>query len=298
MTESMEKEIILEVCHLKQYFELPNHRTVKAVDDVSFSVSRGEVFGLVGESGCGKSTLARCLAGIYRPTAGEILWEQMPVWGKGIARKQQKKRQREIQMIFQDSAAALNPRMRVEQIIREPLRIHRRNWEQQRSREQLEAALIQVGLSPFLGRKYPGELSGGQRQRVAIARSLMLEPKLVIADEPTAALDCSTQAQMLYLFQQLQREKRFTFVLIAHDLAAVRAFSDRVGVMLKGRLVEVAPAEKFFGNPLHPYTKALLSAIHIPDPIRERNRKLVEYDRAMPLGERMAEHEEGHFVLE
>ncbi len=293
----MEKEIILEVYQLKQYFELPNHRLVKAVDDVSFSVSRGEVFGLVGESGCGKSTLARCLAGIYRPTDGKILWEQMSVWGKEVTRKQQKKRQREIQMIFQDSAAALNPRMRVEQIVLEPLRIHRRRQERWQSQERLEAALIQVGLPPSLGLKYPGELSGGQRQRVAIARSLMLDPKLVIADEPTAALDLSTQAQMIHLFQQLQKEKQFTFVWIAHDLNAVRILSDRVGVMLKGRLVEMAPVEKLFCNPLHPYTKALLSAIHIPDPVYERNRKVVEYDRDTPLGEQMTEYEEGHFVL-
>lgn len=294
----MEKETILEVRHLKQHFVVSRRLTVKAVDDISFSVGRGEVFGLVGESGCGKSTLARCLAGIYRPTGGSVLFEGVPVSGTGAVRAWQKRRQREVQMIFQDSLAALNPRMTVGQIIREPMRIWRRSMAVKQEPGRLEEMLLQVGLPPSVCMRYPGELSGGQRQRVAIARSLMLEPKLVIADEPVASLDLSVQAQMIRLFRQLQREKNFTFFLIAHELPTVRILSDRVGVMLKGRLVELAPTEELFLNPIHPYTRSLLSAVHIPDPVRERKRRLVEYDRDTPLGERFLDHGDGHWVLE
>lgn len=293
-----EKETILEVQNLKKYFVISDRMTVKAVDDVSFAIRRGEVLGLAGESGCGKSTLARCLAGIYRPTDGTVQYEKGIVSGKGAIREQQRRRQREVQMIFQDSAAALNPRMRIEQIIQEPLRIQCREMTQTQRRERMETVMRQVGLPFSLCTQYPGELSGGQRQRVAIARSLAVEPRLIIADEPVASLDVSIQAQILTLFRELQQEKNFAFFFIAHELPAVRFLSDRVGVMLKGRLVELAPTEELFGNPLHPYTKSLLSAIHIPDPVSERSRRQLDYDRDAPLGERMRERGKGHFVLE
>lgn len=208
------------------------------------------------------------------------------------------KSEKEMQMIFQDSAASLNPRMTVEQIILEPLWIQGRKREAASFRQRLEALLEEVGLSvDFLG-KYPGALSGGQRQRVAIARSLLLQPGLIVADEPIASLDISIQAQIVTLLQRLQKENRFSLLFIAHDLSVVRLISHRVGVMLRGKLVELADTEELFRHPMHPYTKALLSAIPIPDPVLERQKTIQEYDTSQPLGETMTERAPGHFVLE
>ena len=294
----MDKTIITEVRNLKQYFRINENLMVKAVDDVSFKIRKGEVFGLVGESGCGKSTIAKSLSGIYKPTEGEILFNGVPVAGKNASRQQIKKMQQEMQMIFQDSAAALNPRMTVEQIILEPLRIQKRIQDKEKAQVSLIEMMHRVGMSSAFLQKTPGELSGGQRQRVAIARSLMLNPKILIADEPVASLDISIQAQIITLFQQLQKEKDFSLVFIAHDLSVVRFISDRVGVMLRGKLVEVAPTEELFRNPLHPYTRSLLSAIHMPDPVYERNKKIIYYDSNIQLGEQMVEYGADHFVLE
>ena len=280
----MDTEMMVELHHVKEYFRIHDQLTIRAVDDISFGIRKGEVFGLVGESGCGKSTVARLISGIYRPTAGEVLFHGNP--------------KKEMQMIFQDSAASLNPRMTVEQIILEPLWIQGRKREAASFRQRLEALLEEVGLSvDFLG-KYPGALSGGQRQRVAIARSLLLQPGLIVADEPIASLDISIQAQIVTLLQRLQKEKRFSLLFIAHDLSVVRLISHRVGVMLQGKLVELADTEELFRHPMHPYTKALLSAIPIPDPVLERQKTIQEYDTSQPLGETMTERAPGHFVLE
>lgn len=280
----MDTEMMVELHHVKEYFLIHDQLTIRAVDDISFGIRKGEVFGLVGESGCGKSTVARLISGIYRPTEGEVLFHGNP--------------KKEMQMIFQDSAASLNPRMTVEQIILEPLWIQGRKREAASFRQRLEALLEEVGLSvDFLG-KYPGALSGGQRQRVAIARSLLLQPGLIVADEPIASLDISIQAQIVTLLQRLQKEKRFSLLFIAHDLSVVRLISHRVGVMLNGKLVELADTEELFRHPMHPYTKALLSAIPIPDPVLERQKTIQEYDTSQPLGETMTERAPGHFVLE
>ena len=280
----MDTEMMMELHHVKEYFRIHEQLTIRAVDDISFDIRKGEVFGLVGESGCGKSTVARLISGIYRPTEGEVLFHGNP--------------KKEMQMIFQDSAASLNPRMTVEQIILEPLWIQGRKREAASFRQRLEALLEEVGLSvDFLG-KYPGALSGGQRQRVAIARSLLLQPGLIVADEPIASLDISIQAQIVTLLQRLQKEKRFSLLFIAHDLSVVRLISHRVGVMLNGKLVELADTEELFRHPMHPYTKALLSAIPIPDPVLERQKTIQEYDTSQPLGETMTERAPGHFVLE
>ena len=280
----MDTEMMVELHHVKEYFRIHDQLTIRAVDDISFGIRKGEVFGLVGESGCGKSTVARLISGFYRPTAGEVLFHGNP--------------KKEMQMIFQDSAASLNPRMTVEQIILEPLWIQGRKREAASFRQRLEALLEEVGLSvDFLG-KYPGALSGGQRQRVAIARSLLLQPGLIVADEPIASLDISIQAQIVTLLQRLQKEKRFSLLFIAHDLSVVRLISHRVGVMLNGKLVELADTEELFRHPMHPYTKALLSAIPIPDPVLERQKTIQEYDTSQPLGETMTERAPGHFVLE
>ena len=280
----MDTGMMVELHHVKEYFRIHDQLTIRAVDDISFGIRKGEVFGLVGESGCGKSTVARLISGIYRPTEGEVLFHGNP--------------KKEMQMIFQDSAASLNPRMTVEQIILEPLWIQGRKREAASFRQRLEALLEEVGLSvDFLG-KYPGALSGGQRQRVAIARSLLLQPGLIVADEPIASLDISIQAQIVTLLQRLQKEKRFSLLFIAHDLSVVRLISHRVGVMLNGKLVELADTEELFRHPMHPYTKALLSAIPIPDPVLERQKTIQEYDTSQPLGETMTERAPGHFVLE
>lgn len=294
----MDKEIIIEVKNLKQHFRINDSLTIKAVEDVSFCIRKNEIFGLVGESGCGKSTVARAMCNIYKPTGGEIFYEGIPVFGKTASSEQIKKMQAETQMIFQDSAAALNPRMTVEKIILEPLRILGKLEDKSSTHTKLVEMMHNVGLSESNLKKHPAELSGGQRQRVAIARSLMVRPKLIIADEPVASLDVSIQAQIINLFKHVQIEHGFSFMMIAHDLSVVRYISDRVGVMFRGKLVELAPTEELFSNPLHPYTQSLLSAIHVPDPIYERSKKIFYYDPKMELGTEMVEKTSGHFVLE
>lgn len=278
----MDNAIILELRKVSQHFSINKDLTVKAVDGLDLTLRRGEVLGLVGESGCGKSTVARMIAGIYQPTAGEIVFQG-----------RQKPR---VQLIFQDSAAALNPRMRVAEIILEPLRIQGQDYQSPSVKCRLVELLEQVGLAARLMSKLPGELSGGQRQRVAIARSLMVQPELLVADEPIASLDISIQAQIISLMQRLQKAYNFTLLFIAHDLSVVRYISQRTGVMLKGKLVELAPTEELFGHPEHPYTKALLSAIPVPDPLYERQKEILYYDTSCPLGTEMYEKRPGHFV--
>ena len=293
----MDKNLILEVRELKQHFRINDRLTIKAIDGVTFGIRQGEVFGLVGESGCGKSTFARSVTGIYRPTEGEVFYRGALVSGKAADAAAVRQRQTELQTVFQDSAASLNPRMTVEEIILEPFRILPNRPNPQTQREKLLQLMQDVGMAQTYLQKRPGELSGGQRQRVAIARALITDPAFVVADEPVASLDISIQAQIISLFQHMQREHGFTFLLIAHDLSVVRFICDRVGVMLHGRLVEMAPTKELFSNPLHPYTQALLSAIHVPDPVYERNKKILEYDTKTPLGSTFEEVSEGHWLL-
>ncbi|WP_243005738.1 dipeptide ABC transporter ATP-binding protein [Blautia sp. OF03-15BH] len=255
------KEVLMEVQHLSQLFSMIGKKVFRAVDDVSFELRKGEILGLVGESGSGKSTTARCIMNISSSPGGHIFYKGIDVLDKKQFRKNRKALQAERQMIFQDSASSLNQRMRVEDIILEPLKLSHRKPKQGNYREEAEFQLKYVGLdSSFLDR-YPSELSGGQRQRVAIARALIMDPELVVADEPIASLDVSIQAQIVNLFRHLQREHGFSFLFIAHDLSMVEFLCDRVGVMYHGQLVELAPCRELYSNPLHPYTKQLLLAV-------------------------------------
>ena len=292
----MSKEVLLDVRHLSQQFHLTKKIKVKAVDDVSFQIHKGEIFGLVGESGSGKSTVARCLMNIYQPAQGEIWYKDVNICDKKEFRKNKKMLQTRRQMIFQDSGAALNPRMSIRQIMLEPVKISRRIRDREMLENRLREILKETGLDESILSKKPGELSGGQRQRVAIGRSLLMEPRLIIADEPIASLDISIQAQIVMLFKKLQQEKRFSFLFIAHDLSMVRFLSDTTGVMKNGKLVEMAPTKELFENPQHPYTQSLLSAIHIPDPLEERKRRLIEYEEPQSLGEGWKELSACHCV--
>ena len=291
-------DILLDVQHLTHCFKPDKHIVIKAVDDLSFQLRRGEIFGMVGESGSGKSTVARCFMNIYRPTAGTILYQGVNICDSRDFHKNRKMLQASRQLIFQDSASSLNGRMTVADIIAEPMRIHRIRPPRGSFRKEAEFQLYYVGLDSSYLDKYPSELSGGMRQRVAIARALSMEPELLVADEPIANLDVSIQAQIINLFRHLQAEHGFTFLFIAHDLAVVKYLCDRVGVLYRGKLVEAAPTKELFASPAHPYTKALLSAIPIPDPRRERARVLREFDPAgfSPDGE-WSEISHDHFVL-
>jgi len=291
-------DILLDVQHLSHVFKFGKYASVKAVDDVSFHMKKGEIFGLVGESGSGKSTLARCIMNVYRPTAGKILYEGIPILDKAEFRKHHKKLEAQRQIIFQDSASSLNQRMKVADIIAEPMHIHGVKPKRGTLRAEAEYQMKYVGMDAAYLDKYPGELSGGQRQRVAIARALCMEPKLLVADEPIASLDVSIQAQIINLFRHLREEHGFSILFIAHDLAMVEYLCDRVGVMYRGKLVEVAPTAELFTRPLHSYTRALLSAIPVPDPIKERNRKGIVLDEVIFEREGVfAEAAPGHFVL-
>jgi oligopeptide/dipeptide ABC transporter ATP-binding protein len=269
---------LVEVEHLKTYFPIRagvlgrEVARVHAVDDVTFSVRRGETLGLVGESGCGKSTLARTIVRLLEPTAGDVRFE-----GRSIARlgtRRLRPLRRELQIVFQDPYASLNPRKRVGTIIADPLRIH--GVPRAERRRRVQELLETVGLSPEHYNRFPHEFSGGQRQRIGIARALALHPKLVVADEPVSALDVSIQAQMLNLLEELQEELGLTYVFIAHDLSVVRHVSDRVAVMYLGKLVELSPADELYERPIMPYTEALLSAVPIPDPeLAERRERIV-----------------------
>ncbi len=291
-------DILLDVRHLSHSFPLTKKTAIKAVDDVSFHIHKGEIYGLVGESGSGKSTVARCIMNIYEPTAGEIIYKGINTCDKREFRDNKKLLQTTRQIIFQDSDSSLDRRMTVEDIITEPMRIHRIAPPRGSYRAEAEFQLHYVGMDPSCLDSYPSELSGGQRQRVAIARALSMEPELLVADEPIASLDVSIQAQVVNLFRHLQREHGFSFLFIAHDLAMVEFLCDRVGVMYHGKLVEIAPAKTLFDRPLHPYTKALLSAIPIPDPRLERERVLPDFSKAeFPLKGELVQLEPEHYVL-
>lgn len=260
---------LLKVKGLKKYFPVKKGllaRTagyVKAVDDVSFHVNEGETLGIVGESGCGKSTTGRMLMRLLEPTEGTVEFDGKEL--TTLSSEEMRKTRRDIQMVFQDPYASLNPRHTIERILSEPLLVHGVSSAKER-RKKVHEFLEVVGLSAFHAKRYPHQFSGGQRQRIGIARALMTNPKLIIADEPVSALDVSIQAQVLNLMQDLQKEFNLTYIFIAHDLGVVRHISDRVGVMYLGRLVEVAESEQLYAKPLHPYTQALLSAVPVPDP--------------------------------
>lgn len=278
-------DAILRVQHLKKYFEFGGgllggkRLSIRAVDDISFSIKPGETFGLVGESGCGKTTLGQTIIRLYQPTAGSIEFE-----GRDLAKmsgRELRPYRRDVQMIFQDPSASLDPRMTVGSVISEPLNIFGVGNKSER-RERVQELLSVVGLNSYFANRYPHEFSGGQRQRIGIARALALNPKLVICDEPVSALDVSIQAQVLNLLKSLQKQFSLTYLFIAHNLAVVAHISDRVGVMYLGKLVEVGEAREITERPRHPYTQALISAVPVPDPLRERGRIILEGDVPSP----------------
>ncbi|WP_066056373.1 ABC transporter ATP-binding protein [Robertmurraya korlensis] len=278
-------EVLLKVDNLKKYFPITGGlfgKTVghvKAVDDVSFYVRKGETLGLVGESGCGKSTTGRVLMRLLEATEGKVVFEDQEL--TSLNSNAMRKMRKEIQMVFQDPFASLNPRHTVEKILEEPLIVHGIGDKEERKRRVREMLEV-VGLSSYHAKRYPHQFSGGQRQRIGIARALMTKPKLIIADEPVSALDVSIQSQVLNLLEDLQKEFGLTYIFIAHDLGVVKHISDRVGVMYLGRLVEITESEKLYENPLHPYTKALLDSIPIPDPDVKKDRELLSGDLPSP----------------
>ena len=291
-------EILLDVQHLSHVFKLGKHAVIRAVDDVSFQMKKGEIFGLVGESGSGKSTVARCIMNIYKPTAGKILFDGIDICDKKAFRKNHKLLEIQRQLIFQDSSSSLNGRMTVADIIAEPMAIHHIKPPRGTLRAEAEFQLKYVGMDASYLDKYPTELSGGQRQRVAIARALSMEPALLVADEPIASLDVSIQAQIINLLRHCNREHGCSMLFIAHDLSMVEYLCDRVGVMYHGKLVELAPTAELYANPQHPYTKALLSAIPVPDPIAERNKARIDFDEmTFDRDGVLTEVAPGHFVL-
>lgn len=275
----MEKEVLIQVKNLKKYFNVGKNATLKAVDDVSFNIKKGETLGLVGESGCGKTTCGRTVLGLYGATSGEVLFEGTDIHKlKGKAKKEYTKN---AQIIFQDPYASLDPRMTVGDIIAEGIDIHGIYKGKERTNRIYELLNL-VGLNKEHASRFPHEFSGGQRQRIGIARALAVEPKFIVCDEPISALDVSIQAQVVNLLIKLQNELGLTYLFIAHDLSMVKHISDRVGVMYLGTMVELASSENLYGKPLHPYTQALLSAIPIPDPEVERSRSRIMLEGDVP----------------
>lgn len=289
MVQPQAEQSLIDIHDLKMHFPVKSNgllrRTigaVKAVDGLSFDVKRGETLGLVGESGCGKSTTGRAILQLHRPTSGSVFFD-----GKDLTKiggEELRKMRRKVQIIFQDPYASLNPRMTVGDIVGEPIRVHGlRQGKDVRTR--VEELLRVVGLNPYFINRYPHEFSGGQRQRIGIARALAVEPDFIVCDEPVSALDVSIQAQIINLLQDLQKEFNLTYLFIAHNLSVVKHISDRVAVMYLGKMVELAPSELLYENPMHPYTLALLSAVPIPDPTVEKTRKriILQGDVPSPL---------------
>tara|TARA_Y100000588_G_scaffold284815_1_gene302460 strand:- start:177 stop:1208 length:1032 start_codon:yes stop_codon:yes gene_type:complete len=273
-------DTLVEVKDLKMYFPVTSGiilqrkiADVKAVDGVTFNIKKGETLGLVGESGCGKTTTGRAILQLYKPTSGSIIFE-----GKDLTElsgSEMRAMRREIQVIFQDPYGSLNPRMTCGDIVGEPLTVHKLTDSKAEYRDRVAELLTVVGLNPYMADRYPHEFSGGQRQRIGIARALAVNPKFIVCDEPVSALDVSIQAQVINLLEELQEQFDLTYLFIAHDLSVVRHISDRVAVMYLGHIVELADRNELYENPLHPYTRALLSAVPIPDPIVEAGRERI-----------------------
>ncbi|MBI4311892.1 MAG: dipeptide ABC transporter ATP-binding protein [Chloroflexi bacterium] len=277
---SKDSDILVDVRNIKMYFPVRSGlfiqkkiADIKAVDDVSFTIHRGETLGLVGESGCGKTTTGRCVLQLYRPTAGEVIFEGRDLTKMKTA--EVRKFRRNMQLIFQDPYSSLDPRQNCASIIGEPLVIHKMTKSKQEYRERVAELLTVVGLNPNMGYRFPHEFSGGQRQRIGVARALAVNPSLIVCDEPVSALDVSIQAQVINLLEDLQEQFNLTYLFIAHDLSVVRHISDRIAVMYLGHIMEVADRTELYANPLHPYTKALLSAVPIPDPVIEAQRERI-----------------------
>ncbi len=298
MTEE-KKEVLLEVKNLHVTFG-KGKKLFEAVKGVNFQIYKGETFGLVGESGSGKTTIGRAILRVYPVHEGEILFRGERISGK-ITREQDKEVIHNIQMIFQDPMSSLNERAKVSDIVKEGLMNVQKGLSKEEVNARVEKALLDVGLLPEFASRFPHEFSGGQRQRIGIARALIMEPSFIIADEPISALDVSIQAQVLNLLSELQKERGLTYMFIAHDLSVTRFISDRIAVIEHGKIVELAPTELLFAHPLHPYTRSLLSAIPVPNPDVERNKKLLVYSESMHDYSQeqpgWQEVEPGHFIL-
>lgn len=296
---STEREVLLDVKDLQVTFG-NGKKAFEAVRGVSFQVYRGETFGIVGESGSGKTTIGRAIMRIHPISGGEILYKGKKINGK-ISRQLDKQIIQEIQMIFQDPMASLNERAKVDYIVSEGLLNLNQKMSKEERMNKVQKALAEVGLLPEFASRFPHEFSGGQRQRIGIARALIMEPECIIADEPISALDVSIRAQVLNLLASLQKSKGITYIFIAHDLSVMRYFSDRIAVVYKGRIVELAETEELITHAAHPYTRALLSAIPMPDPIREREKKLTVYDPSIHDYDKnppkWQEIRPGHFLL-
>lgn len=280
-----EQKNLLEVKNLKEYFRIPNgflnHLTLKAVDDVSFSIKEGETLGLVGESGCGKTTVGRTILQLYKPTAGEVWFDGKQIQSQNDIREFRK----QAQMVFQDPYSSLDPRMTVSDIIGEPLDVHKLYSNKKERADKIRHLMDLVGLPDEHASRYAHEFSGGQRQRIGIARALAVEPKFIVCDEPVSALDVSIQAQVVNMFEDLQSKLGLTYLFIAHDLLVVKHISTRIAVMYLGKLIEIGPSDELYNHPLHPYTISLLSAVPIPDPkiARANERIRLEGDVPSPL---------------
>lgn len=291
-------EPLLQVKNLRQHFKISRSFTVKAVNGVSFEIYPGETYGLVGESGSGKTTIGRSIIRLYDPTAGEIIFNRDKISGE-LSDKTRRRLRKNMQMIFQDPMSSLNPRKKIGDIIGEGLDIHKLYSNRKERNEIIAAILKKVGLSPAHAERYPQQFSGGQRQRVGIARALVMNPKLIIADECISALDVSIQAQVVNLMKDIQDETKCAYLFIAHDLSMVKYISDRIGVLHKGYLVETGTTKEIFSNPIHPYTQSLLSAVPQPNPAVEKNRQLIFYDSSKSNYEncKMRQVSETHFVM-
>ena len=292
-------EPLLKVENLHQHFEISRNFTVKAVNGVSFNIYPGETYGLVGESGSGKTTIGRSIIRLYDPTEGEIFFNYKKISGK-LSDKTRKMLRKNMQMIFQDPMSSLNPRKKIGDIISEGLDIHGLCSSQKERNKIVGEILQKVGLSPAHAERYPHQFSGGQRQRVGIARALVMNPKLIIADECISALDVSIQAQVVNLMKDIQEDTQCAYLFIAHDLSMVKYISDRIGVLHKGYLVETGTKKEIFSNPMHPYTKSLLSAVPQPNPRVEKQRHLITYNSDAVNYENATLHQvsETHFVLQ